>query len=176
MKIGIDIDNTLCDTNLIAEKIYAKQYKDMYLSDLDKKSQYNFIGTNADKIFDNCPLKKDAKRVINDLYKDNEIYFISARANRHVPLLEEKTVEYLKLHKIKYTDIYFGHDSKIDMFKKLNLDIMLDDDYDVYEEITNDNLKAIMFDGALNRNKQGVKVNSWLEFEEYIKRSNIYGE
>ena len=176
MKIGIDIDNTLCDTNLIAEKIYAKQNKCMNLSKLDKLSQYKFIGDNADEIFDYCPLKKDAKRVINDLFKYNEIYFISARANRHVSLLEERTIEYLKSHKINYTGIYFGHDSKIDIYKRLNLDIMLDDDYDVYEEITNANLKAVMFNGSLNKNKNGLKVNSWLEFEEYIKRSNIYGE
>ena len=170
MRIGIGIDNTLCDTDLIAKKIYKEKNKGKDLSDLDKFSQYKFIGDNSELIFDYCPLIENAKRVINHLYEENEIYFISARANKHVALLEERTIDYLKKNEINYTGIFFGHDSKIDMYKKLNLDIMLDDDYDVYEELTNANLKAVMFNGSLNKNKSGIKVNSWLEFEEYLRK------
>ena len=170
MRIGIDIDNTLCDTDLLAKKIYSKKNKGKDLSDLDKFSQYKFIGDNSELIFDYCPLIENAKRVINHLYKENEIYFISARSNKHVISIEERTIEYLKKNEINYTGIFFGHDSKINMYKKLNLDIMLDDDYDVYEELTNANLKAVMFNGSLNKNKSGIKVNSWLEFEEYLRK------
>lgn len=176
MRIGIDIDNTLCDTDLLAKKIYKEKNNGKDLSDLDKYSQYQFIGNNAEQIFDYCPLIENAKRVINDLFKDNEIYFISARANKHVALLEERTVDYLKKNGIEYTNIYFGHDSKIDMYRKLNLDIMLDDDYDVYNELISANLKTVMFNGSLNKNKDGIKVNSWLEFEEYIKKEVYNGK
>ena len=176
MRIGIDIDNTLCDTDLLAKKIYSEKNNGKDLSSLDKFSQYKFIGNNASLIFDYCPLIENAKSVINDLFKENEIYFISARSNKHVSLLEEKTIRYLKKNGINYTDIYFGYDSKIDIYKKLNLDIMLDDDYDVYDEITKENLKAIMFNGSLNKNKSGLKVNSWLEFEEYLRREFNYGK
>ena len=40
MRIGIDIDNTLCDTDLIAKKIYKKKNNGKDLSDLDKYSHY----------------------------------------------------------------------------------------------------------------------------------------
>ena len=62
------------------------------------------------------------------------------------------------------------------MYRKLNLDIMLDDDYDVYNELISANLKTVMFNGSLNKNKDGIKVNSWLEFEEYIKKEVYNGK
>ena len=43
------------------KKIYSEKNKGKDLSDLDKFSQYKFIGDNSELIFDYCPLIENAK-------------------------------------------------------------------------------------------------------------------
>lgn len=171
MRIGIDIDNTICSTTKVANKIYQKKYAGKNIYNLPKKDQYSFIQTYADDIFYNCPLEKNAKDVIYRLSKNNKIYLITARKSNYVSNIENITVDYLWDNNIKYNSIYFGQDSKLDIYKDLKLDIMIDDDYDVYEELIKNNYNAVMYDSYLNNGKIGNKVKTWDEFEALIERS-----
>ena len=169
MKIGIDIDNTIVKTffktSLICEKLYNKS-----MDDLDKISQYEFSALHEKEIFDNLPLEDDAKDIINKLYNEkNEIYFITSRCDRRVNNIEKRTISYLKKEGILYTDIFFGSDFKYDIYKKLSLDVMIDDDYDVYEKIANNNGNCILYEGVLNKNKEGYKADNWKEIYNIIK-------
>jgi len=84
--------------------------------------------------------------------------------------MEEKTIDMLKENGITYNGIYFGNDSKINAYNELKIDVMIDDDYDVYTEIINDGKKAILFEENLNKGKAGLKFNNWLDIEKYIER------
>lgn len=169
MRIGIDIDNTICKTLYISNLIYKNKYNcDMY--NLDKFDMYHFTAMYEKEIFDNCPLESNVKEVINELSKENEIYFITARSNSYIADIKKRTINYLKKNKIPYDDIFFGHDDKLEIYKKLNLDIMIDDDYFVYEKLTKNGYKALLYDGVLNKNKEGKKVKNWLEIKKIIER------
>lgn len=170
MKIGIDIDDTTCKTSYVTEKIYNKIYNSDFKK-LDKISQYEFTIKHEKEIFDYIPLEDDAKEIINKLYDlGNEIYFITARCSKMVKNIEQRTLDYLNKNDIKYNEIYFGKSKKVDVYKKLKLDIMLDDDYDVYKLITENGYKAVIYTGILNKDKDGIRVNNWKEFKEYIER------
>lgn len=169
MKIGIDIDNTICKTLYMANKIYKKQYN-KNLFDLDKIEMYRFTAIYEKEIFDDCLLEDNVVDVINKLSKDNEIYFITARSNTYITNIERRTINYLKKNKINFNNIYFGYDDKLEIFKKLDLDIMIDDDYFVYENLTKKGYKVLLYDGILNKNKEGNKVYNWLEIKNIIER------
>lgn len=171
MRIGIDLDNTVCSTTKMVNEIFKSKNHGKDIFNLSKKEQYSYTGTYASEVFFDCPLEKDAKKTINDLAKNNDIYIITARSGRHVPEIENITINYLWDNNIKYNCIYFGHDNKLDMYKELKLDIMLDDDYDVYNELINNGCNAVMYEGALNKGKIGNKVKTWKEFKELIERS-----
>lgn len=173
MKIGIDIDDTICKTSYVTEKIQNKIYNYDF-SKLDKISQYEFTVKYEEEIYDYLPLENNAKEVINKLFDEgNEIYFITARCSKFIKNIERRTLDYLDKNKIKYNKIYFGKSKKVDVYEKLKLDVMLDDDYDVYKIITENGHNAIMYNGILNKNKDGIKVNNWEEFKEYIERIKV---
>ena len=77
---------------------------------------------------------------------------------------------YLGIHQHGYNGIYFGCSRKLNKCKKLRLDVMLDDDPNVYEELLNTNINCILFDGVLNEKYRGKKVSNWLEFNNLIER------
>ena len=175
MRIGLDIDNTICSTNKLASVIYKKIYKKDF-NELDKVNQYEFIGKNCDTIFDFCPLEDNVKEVIDKLRKDgNKIYIITARCNERVNKIEQRTINYLNKNKIYYDKIFFGKDEKYDVYKKLSLDIMLDDDYDVYDKINNIGGNCLLYNGILNSKKSGNKVYSWNEFYDYVRKEKNNG-
>ncbi len=174
MRIGIDIDNTICKTSFMANEIYKRENNGKSMYDLNKWEQYKFTGLHEKEVFDECPLEDNAVNVINELFLNNEIFFITARANKLVDNIEKRTKDYLNKHGIKYNGVYFGHDSKLKLFEKLNLDIMLDDDYDVYYELTSSGYKVVIYSGSLNLDKEGFRVNNWLEFKDYIERIQNY--
>ncbi len=171
MRIGIDLDNTMCSTTKMANEIFKEKYNGRNMYDLPKKEQYDFIQAYASDVFYDCPLEKGAKKVINELAENNDIYIITARAGKHVNNIENITINYLWDNNIRYNCIYFGHDSKIGIYKELKLDIMLDDDYDVYKELNDKGLNVVMYDNYQNKGKIGNKVKTWEEFKELIERS-----
>ena len=167
MRIGIDIDNTLCKTFYMTEKIYNK-YHDGDFKNLGKIMQYEFSAEYEKDIFDNCPLFDNAVDVINKLYENNDIFFITARCDRRINNIEKRTKDYLKRNNVSYNDIYFGFDYKLDKYKELKLDIMIDDDVSVYESIVNDNGKCILFNSYLNKDCEYNKAYDWNEVYESI--------
>jgi uncharacterized HAD superfamily protein len=168
MRIGIDIDNTLVKTEIKASELYKKIYNEDFFA-LPKISQYRFCGENKETIYE-ADFFENSIDVLKRLKQKHEIYFITARSNKNVLKMEEKTIDMLKENGIIYDGICFGNDSKIKAYKELKIDIMIDDDYDVYTEIINDGKKAILFEGNLNKGKEGLKFNNWLDIEKYIER------
>lgn len=168
MKIGIDIDNTICKTFYMTENQYNKYYKDDFKK-LGKYDQYEFSAIYEKDIFDNCPIFEGAKDVINELYKDNDIYFITARCNRRIENIEKRTIDYLNKNGINYNDIFFDLDHKLDKYKELNLDVMIDDDIMVYNSIIKDNGKCILFNSYLNKDSNIKKAYNWHDVSEMLK-------
>ena len=172
MRIGIDIDNTIVKTEVLASKLYKKLYKKDFFN-LGKIDQYIFC-RNHPEILIETEFFPNFIKVIKKLSEKHEIYFITARSDKNVVDIEKNTKKLLDDNNIKYEDIYFGCYKKLGFYNKLNLDLMIDDDYEVYNEIKN-NGNIILFEGNLNKNIDDIKFNNWLDILEYIERIEING-
>ena len=100
MNIGIDIDDTIANTNTSIDT-FAKEYTEKvlkrnfiinnvydvidpmwakYLYGWSIEEDAKFWEDNYELTMENVTIKDEASRVINELYKDNKIIIITARA------------------------------------------------------------------------------------------------
>lgn len=165
MIIGIDIDDTLVSSSESFEQL-IKKYNISFCkkwNDFWTQEEREFIfGNYLEEILFNAEIKEDAKEVLN--YLDGlgyKLVVITARSNNYCKNIEEKTIELIKRENLKISEIYFGQDKKSDLAKKLNLDLMIDDSFNVYNNMKKENIDCILF---------GDKIKTWKEVLEYIER------
>lgn len=163
MRIGIDVDETLVNTEESFEKIIDK-YK------LDVKCKYNKIWTKKEfsilypyftEMLGSVSLKECVKEVLDELSKQgHELYVITARSNKYGPNIKQVTLDLLDNNELKFDGIYFGQDKKSDLAKKLNIDLMIDDNISVYNNMKKEGIDCILF---------GDKINNWKDVLKYIE-------
>ena len=186
MKIGIDIDGVILDFESLMNA-YAEMYDLLILkkSGVVKKEEFSylnkydwtleekeeFINKYLIKGTLNCNLIPLAKEVIDILIINNDIKLITARG-----LLNKKTKKYvldvLKKYDIKYNGIYFETKNKVEMCKKLNIDIMIEDNPNIAIDLANNNIMCLYLKSnnnpALKESKYLIEVNNWGEILRYI--------
>lgn len=181
MRIGIDIDDTICETTEIVHDRLEKYAKEANLNPLDimnnDKEKNAFFSIYLEDIYSNVKIKKDAKEVLKRLRsKGNEIYLITARSNYFVPTVKnifDITEKWLKEHDIEADAIIsstYGEE-KADVCKKYKIDLMIDDDPFNYKKIVAEGTKCVLFD---DREKYALKtdyVSNWQDLEKYIERN-----
>ena len=109
MRIGIDIDNTMCGTDeIIDTKIeeYIKEKK-MTRKEFFSDSKYmeDFYAVKIESIVREDPLKDDFLDVLNKLKVNNEIIIVTARTEHFVKRfkhMREATKEWLEKNNIYY--------------------------------------------------------------------------
>lgn len=174
MRIGIDIDNTITDTSAYMKQKLEENNITHLHSDFDNYTKEELIKNeqlireNIEEIMKNCKLNENAKEVINELYKNNEIYLITARTNFYSDNLKDITINYLKENNIMYHELLFGYEDKRDICLEKKLDIMLDDNIKVMESIKDTNIRGILYQTEYNKEYIGEKVNNWVEFKNLI--------
>ena len=186
MRIGIDIDDTICNTNELIV-VEADKYDKEVLggSGIKNKDAYDFptmMGWNEDGkgiffsdkleyIFENTTLKKDAKEVINKLYEDgNEIYFITFRKPKYVKNPFELTKKYLDNNGIKYTKLIVDSGSKNDECIENKIDLFIDDSVTHVKSVSEEGIDTILFTNGYNKeNNDFVRFDDWNSIYKYIK-------
>lgn len=177
MTIGIDIDDTITDTNELISEIMNKNNLgdvkfdfDAYDSDLIIKYK-SIISNNIVNVLTNCKLKDNVKEVIDYLRdKGHKILLITSRSNYYSDKVYDATIEYLKRNNIYYDDLLFGYSNKVDICLEKNVDIMLDDKYELIKNLENTCVCGVLFLGNHNKifNHTGYKVSSWNEFKLFV--------
>lgn len=165
MIIGIDIDDTLLSTSESFEEIkikynlsFNKKLKDKWTDEETKFIYDNYL----EEFLVNAKIKDNAKEVIDYLHsRGYKLIIITARNNNTCKNIEEKTLEKIKEEDLPISEVYFKQVQKSDLAKKLNLDLMIDDNINVYENMKKENIDCILF---------GDKIKTWKEVLEYIKR------
>ena len=185
MNIGIDIDDTLTNTNEASEeyvtkyelehpKIKIDHYK-LIRGKLDTDELKEFFSENATNICDNATIKKDAKKIIDKLRSEgNKIIFITARSNTYFKDAHKYVEDYLKKNDINYDKIITSHTYKVQICKDENIDFMFDDGIDTIESLNKNNIKGAVFTSRLNKEKETTsdRVNSWEELYNYIQKNS----
>ena len=165
MKIGIDIDDTLLSTTESFEMIKAKYNVNFNkkLKDNWTEEERKFIYNNyLEETLKNAKLKEGAKEVIHHLNElGYTLFIITARSNRHCKGIEEFTKDFFEKENMKIKEFYFDEVKKSDLAKRLNLDLMIDDNIYVHDNMQQDCVNCILF---------GDKIKNWEEVLDYIKR------
>lgn len=172
MKIGIDIDNTICSTDEVIDikiKEYIKEHG---------MSQEEFFGdsSNMDKFYKEKileviaedPVKDDFLRVLNKLKVNNEIIIVTARNETFVKTsqsMRKATMDWLAKNNIYY-DKYFDDaykEGKVKVCKDENIDIIIDDDINNYSAFKEHGVNTLLFDDKCKYLDIVDRVGSWEE-------------
>lgn len=177
MKIGIDIDNTICSTDEVIDikiKEYIKEHG---------MSQEEFFGdsSNMDKFYKEKileviaedPVKDDFLRVLNKLKVNNEIIIVTARNEKFVKIyqsMRQATKDWLAKNNIYY-DKYFDDayiEGKVKVCKDEAIDIIIDDDINNYIAFKENGIKTLLFDDRGKYLDVVDRVGSWKEVEDIL--------
>lgn len=166
MRIGIDMDETLVETEKSFKRIVNKYNLDIKCEyrNIWTKEEFKILSPFFTELLGNVELKEYAKEVIDELNRlGHELYVITARCNKYALGIEEKTLDLLNRNNLKFKEVYFGQYKKSDLAKKLKIDLMIDDNINVYNNMKKENIDCILF---------GDKINNWKGVLKYIERKN----
>lgn len=182
MKIGIDVDGVILDFERVL-KAYGDLYDFIELKkggiinrhenylrnryDWTEEERMNFVNKYFLKLSKKTNLIPGAKEVINMLKKEgNEFIVISARGGT-VEKMKDVAIEKFKEEEISFDKYYWKQEDKLEVAQMENIDIMIDDSYDVCKKLSENKIKTIYF-----RDKEMKKLKQ----NEYLKEVSNWGE
>lgn len=188
MKIGIDIDGVILDYERI-----LKTYGDLYdFIELKKdgivnrnehylRNRYNwteeermdFVNRYFLELSKITPLVPGAKTIINMLKKEgNELIIISARGGM-IEKMKDVALEKFEEENLTFNKYYWKQEDKLKVAKRENIDVMIDDSYDVCKKLSSNEIRTIYFRDKemklLEQNEYLKEVSNWGEIYRYIK-------
>ena len=187
MRIGLDIDGVVIDsekTFRVYEEIYAcdeinkkiidetePKYQHRY--DWTKEEQYNFNQKYLLKAAQESHLMAGFLPVFERLKAmGHEFVAITARGG-YIPEMKDDALKVLNENNIKLDGYYFHVIDKLEICKKENIDLMIDDDYHIIKQIADANIKTLYFRDAnlkkLAESEYVHEVNNWGDIYRYFK-------
>lgn len=181
MRIGVDLDDTICRTTEIVQDRLEKYAKSENLNPLDIMNDEvlhkSFFSIYLEDIYTNAEVKRDVVKVLKRIKnRGNEIYIVTARRNDYVPTVKDVitiTKEWLEKNEIEADGIIVSAygETKADVCKRYNIDLMIDDDPYNYKMIISNGKKCLLFDDRERYNLKDNYITNWLDIEKYIERN-----
>lgn len=185
MNIGIDIDDTICDSTDFYNEHIAK-YFNVSMDYINENNIYyynlnDFFGEDSEKRFfkeytklNSLDIKlKDNVKQIMDKLKENghKITFITARSDDFYGDAYKKTEEQINSYGINYDKIICTHKKREAAINE-KIDILIDDLIKNCDEVSAENIEVLVFNSKININTKTKhnRVNDWKEVYEYILR------
>ena len=177
IKIGIDIDNTITETSLLANCLVKNNVKYNEKQDyhnLNKEELKDFLTQYLEDIVYNVKLKPG---VVETLKKWRElgykIIFITARGVEKTDnLVNLKTLYltsmYFAKESIPFDEIVFFKDSKVDTALDYNINLFIDDKENVLDEMNSAQINVLRMTNEKESKHQIVK--NWLEIASIVER------
>lgn len=177
MKIGIDIDNTICSTDELLEKKIDDYIKEKGMSQKeffsDIKYMSDFYEEKLLEVVFEDQVKDGFLNVLNKLKINNEIIIVTARnekLSRSFQNMRKATLEWLEKNNIYYDKYYDDayKEGKVRVCKKEGIDIIIDDDINNYLAFKDSGIKTLLFDDKGKYLDIVDRVGSWREVEEVL--------
>lgn len=173
MTIGIDIDDTLVQTNKRAlEIIKAKKLADdiTYYEQLENLS--DFIHKYFVEIVYTSELYDGAKEVLEWIHSNgHKIIFVTSRAYQSGADTEEDTIKYLKDNHIQYDNIYLRTPDKLDVCLKEKIDIFIDDKEKTLIPLSESGVRCIKFMSHEEGPSKFETVSCWKEIKDLLSEN-----
>lgn len=189
MKIGVDIDDTIADTNELL-LVYADKYDKLYkeghgiidkdcykfngMYDWTEEDRNHFLETYMVEVFENVVVKKDVREVISKLRKDgHSIIFITTRDGNFIEDSYTLTKNWLDKNEIEYDLIIAGDKRKSDYVELVGLELFIDDSIKNCVKVSEKGCEVLIFDTIYNRECNDFKrFDNWLDIYSYISNKN----
>lgn len=177
MKIGIDIDNTICSTDELLDKKIDDYIKEKGMSQkeffIDIKYMSDFYEEKLLEVVFEDQVKDGFLDVLNKLKINNEIIIVTARnekLSRSFQNMRKATLEWLEKNNIYYDKYYDDayKEGKVRVCKKEGIDIIIDDDINNYLAFKDSGIKTLLFDDKGKYLDVVDRVGSWREVEEVL--------
>lgn len=188
MKIGIDIDGVVLDYERVLKTFgdlydFIELKKDGIINrnehhlrdryNWTEEERMNFINQYFLKLSKQTSLIPGAKEVIKMLKKEgNELIIISARGG-WVKEMKDVAIEKLEEEGMTFNKYYWAQEDKLEIVQKENIDVMIDDSYEVCKKLSENGIKTIYFRDKemkkLEQNEYLKEVSNWGEIYRYIK-------
>lgn len=187
MKIGIDLDGVVIDSEntfrvyeeifaieeLNQKKIYDRQepkYQNRY--NWSKEEQNLFNKKYLLKGAEESSLKPGFLPIYSRIKElGYELVVITARG-MFLEQMKDDAIRLLEENNIFFDKYYWNVTNKLEICKKENIDIMIDDDYKIIEELSQNNIKTLYFRDVnlrkLKENNYIHEVNNWGDVYRYF--------
>ncbi len=184
LNIGIDIDGTLTgayDWLPMANHYFKKSIREEDIIEYDihkvlaiSRDEYEiFYSQFGREIHKNAPIRDDVKLVLDNLYLDHRLHYITARS----PLMKNVTNHWLNKHDLPITSLsLLGSHSKLSRAYELGCDIFIEDRYENALELSQGGLMVILIDTNYNRKplpKGVTRVKTWKEVYKLIQNISL---
>lgn len=183
LNICIDIDGTITDPyywlsyannhfNLNITENEITCYEIAKVLNIEEQDYIKFYEDYKFEIHSKQELRNDVKDILDKLYTQNNIYFVTARDKS----LELLTNLYLKHHEIPYDDVYvLGTHNKVPAARNLKCDIFIEDSYDNAVQLSTNGFKVLLIDTNYNRfplSDNIIRVYDWKEISRFIDKTS----
>lgn len=177
MRIGIDIDNTICSTDELLDKKIDDYIKEKGMSQKeffsDIKYMSDFYEEKLLEVVFEDQVKDGFLDVLNKLKINNEIIIVTARnekLSKSFQNMRKATLEWLEKNNIYYDKYYDDayKEGKVRVCKKEGIDIIIDDDINNYLAFKDSGIKTLLFDDKGKYLDIVDRVGSWREVEEVL--------
>lgn len=187
MRIGLDIDDTICDTHQVLIKYANKYSKEVLHKELSRYDSNNFMEVldcsfgEMVRYYDmyyTIALKEImpkyyAKEVLEELIKEgHEIVFITIRNDKECKgSAKEITEEWLAKYEIPYNELYTEIFDKKKCCQENNIDVFVDDSEKNCIQVSELGIKTYLANAIFNLNfedKNIERVENMLELKEKI--------
>ena len=192
MKIGIDLDGVVIDSETT-----FRTYEELY--DLAILKENNLINREEPKFQARYNWTKEQQKDFTDKFflqiskesnlmsgfigaynylkeQGHEFVVITARGLRtdgtFIKEMEDDAKRVLNESNIIFDKYYWGQADKLNVCKKENVDVMIDDDWKIIEKLSANNIRTLYFRDTnlkkLEENKYIKEVNNWGDICRYI--------
>ena len=187
MKIGVDLDGVVIDSETTFrtyEEIFdidtlnsnnlinRQEPKFQGRYNWTKEQQEEFIKKYFLKVSNQSNLMSGFLAVYNLLKKENEFVVITARGG-FIKQMKDDAIRILNKNNISFDKYYWYVENKVEVCKKENIDIMIDDDYKIVNELVKNKIKTLYFRDTnlkkLEENDYLKEVNNWGDIYRVIK-------
>ena len=161
MKIGIDIDGVILDYQRV-----LNTYGDLY--DFIELGKDGIVNRNEHYLRNRYNWTNEER--MNFVNK----YFLKLSMQTHlIPGAKDVINMLQKDGNLSFDKYYWKEDNKVEVAKKENIDVMIDDTFEVCQKLSSNGIKTIYFRDKdmkkLEQNENLKEVSNWGEIYRYIK-------
>lgn len=189
MKIGIDLDGVVIDSETTFrtyEEIFdldvlkednlinREEPKFQARYNWNEEQQKEFIEKYFLKVAKESNLMSGFIGVYNLLKKQGHEFVVITARGGFVKEMKDDAIRLLEENNIKFDKYYWKISDKLEICKKENVDIMIDDDWRIIKNLSDNFIKTLYFRDTnlmkLEENEYIKEVNNWGDIYRYIRK------